>query len=306
MRAAVVDLGTNTFNLLIAEKKEGKYVEIYRDKCSVKLGKGGLAQNVIASDAYQRALNAIDNYYKQINHYQVKTIKVVATSAFRTTQNGLQLAEEIKHRIGTDVDIIDGDEEAEYIYYGIREAVPLTDKNVLMVDIGGGSNELIIGNKHTITWKKSYKLGISRLIEMFKPNDPLTPSDIKTISEYIRTETSDLTDILYKYPLNTLVGSSGSFDLIANILHYKDHNIPIDLTRTYNVLNVWHFFRLLDTLIISSYEQRQDMPGMDMTRIEMIPIAALFIRTIVENFTCKQVLHSAYAIKEGVWIKNFM
>lgn len=306
MRAAVIDLGTNTFNLLIAEKQNSKFCEIFRDKRSVKLGKGGLAQNIIAPDAYQRAISSIKDYAQIIRHYQTSKVKVIATSAFRSTQNGNQLANEIEQIIQTKVEIIDGDTEAEYIYYGIKTAVPLNDENVLMLDIGGGSNELIIANNNQISWKKSFPLGISRLIEHFNPSDPLKPQDINNIKQHIKSILDDFEKSIQTYNIQTFVGSSGSFDLIANILHYKEHHKPLDPLKTYNSLNLLQFIRLLDTLIISSYEQRKDIQGMDMTRIEMIPIAALFIRTTMEYFNCKKILHSAYAIKEGVWIKSFL
>lgn len=306
MRAAVIDLGTNTFNLLIAEKHNGTFYEIHRDKRSVKIGKGGIAQGEISSDAYQRAITAVKDYAEIARKYQVQRIKAVATSAFRSTRNGIQLANEIKDIIATEVEIIDGQQEAEYIYYGIRAAVPLTEQNVLMLDIGGGSNELIIANKNLIHWKQSYALGISRLIDMFAPNDPLSPDDIKHISEYIKSNLTSFVEAIKQYPVNTLVGSSGSFDLIANMIHFKEKQKPLDTLKTYNILNVLQTIRLLDMLIISSYEQRKEMQGMDMTRIEMIPVAALFIRTVLEYFSCKQIIHSAYAIKEGVWIKSFL
>ncbi|MCX7862811.1 MAG: hypothetical protein N2449_07430 [Bacteroidales bacterium] len=306
MRAAVIDLGTNTFNLLIADKQNNTFYEIYRDKRSVKIGKNGIAHGEIASDAYERAIAAIKDYAEIIKKYQTQHIKAIATSAFRSTKNGNQLAKEIEQIVNAKVEIIDGDKEAEFIYYGIKTAVPLTEHNVLMLDIGGGSNELIIGNKHKIEWKESYPLGISRLIDIFKPNDPLTPNNINEISEYIKTNIQSLKDALNLYPVHTLVGSSGSFDLIANMLHFREKQKPLDPMRTFNQLNVMQTIRLLDTLIISSFEQRKDMPGMDMTRIEMIPVAALFIRIVLEFFKCKQILHSVYAIKEGVWIKSFL
>lgn len=305
MRGAVIDLGTNTFNLLIADKVNGKMVEIVREKRSVKIGKGGLSKNIIAPDAYERAIQAVQEYSKLINSSKASNIKIVATSAFRTTENGCQLASEIEQITCTKVEIIDGPKEAEYIYYGIREAVPLTEKKVLMLDIGGGSNELIIGNKYEIFWRESFKLGISRLIEMFHPHDPLLPKEMEQISAYIRAELSSLWQALSEFPADTLVGSSGSFDTIANILHIKQHSTPVDLSKTWNEIHLMQFWRILDLLIISSYEQRKDIQGMDMTRIEMIPVASLFIRTVLEFFKCKRAIHSAYAIKEGVWFNVF-
>jgi len=306
MNCAVIDLGTNTFNLLIAEALNGKLKDVVREKRTVKIGKGGLNYNKIAPEAYKRAIHAIKEYAQLIQQYHVNETKIVATSAFRTTENGPQLAAEIENIIHSKVEIIDGNKEAEYIYYGIREAVPLTNKKVLMLDIGGGSNELIIANKEQIFWKESYKLGISRLIEHFNPNDPLSPNEIEQIAKYIRNELATLKAALEHFPTDTLVGSSGSFDTISNILHFKQTGKPLDFSKTWNTIPLMQFWRLLDLLIISSYEQRKDIQGMDLSRIEMIPIAALFIRVVLEFFNCQYVLHSAYAIKEGVWYKTFI
>lgn len=305
MNLAVLDLGTNTFNLLIAECIQGRMVETIRDKRSVKIGKGGLAQNIIAPEAYERAMNAIREYADIIRKNNVDNIKVVATSAFRTTDNGMELSGEIEKILNTSVEIIDGDKEAEYIYYGIKAAVPLTEKNMLMIDIGGGSNELIIANKNEILWKQSFKLGVSRLIELFNPGDPLTPIDMEQISMHIKQELTPLLTALSTFPTDIMIGSSGTFDAVTNILHFKQHHTPMDCSRTWNELNLLQFFRLLDLLIISSYEQRKTISGMDMTRIEMIPVAALFVRNVLDFFTCKRLYHSAYAIKEGVWFENF-
>lgn len=306
MIGAVIDLGTNTFNLLIAKNVGSKIKEIVREKKTVKIGKGGLSNNFITEDAYIRAIQAINEYAQLIQAYNVNDKRIVATSAFRTTNNGLQLANEIEKIINAKVEIIDGEKEAEYIYHGIRRAVPLTEKKVLMLDIGGGSNELIIANINQIYWMQSFKLGISRLIEHFHPNDPLNPNEIELITNYIRKELEPLKTALNNFPTDTLVGSSGSFDTISNILHFKQTGKPISIFNTWNNINIMQFWRLLDLLIISSYEQRKNIQGMDMTRIEMIPIAALFIRVVLEFFNCQHVFHSTYAIKEGVWFETFM
>jgi exopolyphosphatase/guanosine-5'-triphosphate,3'-diphosphate pyrophosphatase len=306
MRAAVVDLGTNTFNLIIAEKNNGKLYTVCRERKFVKIGKGGLAENIITEDAYQRAINAVKYYAELIKKYNVDKIKAIATSAFRSTKNGENLAKELESILNSPVEIIDGDKEAEYIYYGVRLAVPLSNENVLIVDIGGGSNELIIANNEKIIWKKSYQLGVARLMEIFRPKDPFTPEDIKNIREHIIKNIDDFIKEVQFYNPVTLIGSSGSFDLIANVLSYKLNDKPINPDISYNKLNYLHFYKLIETFIISSYEQRLLMKGMDLARIEMMPIASLFIRTILEFFKPKNIIHSNYAIKEGVWAKTFM
>src|SRR5687767_2637766 len=112
MKIAVIDCGTNTFNLLIAEKNSaGKVHFILEDKIPVKIGKGGLEQGIIAPDAYIRALEAMKSYATIIQEHEVDQIIATSTSAFRSTSNGNQLQQEIKQTTGIDIEIITGEQE---------------------------------------------------------------------------------------------------------------------------------------------------------------------------------------------------
>ncbi len=300
MRIAAIDLGTNTFNLLVAEADESNYHEIYRDKRAVKLGHGGITKNTISNEAINRGILAIGDYVKVLKSLNIDKTIAVATSAIRSTNNGLAFTKTLKNLFNLDVSIIDGDKEAELIYYGIRRAVNLKSEKVLMLDIGGGSNEFIIGNSHVISWKQSFPLGIARLLETFNPSDPITNNEINDVLVYLENELKPLFEILKIFQVKKLVGSSGSFDTVANICYLKNNNKPINNTNTFFEFNKDQLLALCDNIIHTTKNERIIIPGMDLMRVEMLPLAALFIKLIIEKTNVTKIIQSSFSIKEGI------
>jgi exopolyphosphatase/guanosine-5'-triphosphate,3'-diphosphate pyrophosphatase len=168
------------------------------------------------------------------------------------------------------------------------------------MDIGGGSTEFIIANNQKIIWKKSYQLGVSRLKENFKPNDPIQQSDINKLHQHFENELVSLIDAIKKHQPTTLVGSSGSFDSLATMIGHKYLNKDVLLDNTeftfeMDKLNWTHQY-----LIESNYQQRKDTIGISKMRAKMIVIASVFIQFIIEKMKTKNVRLSTYSLKEGV------
>ncbi len=300
MRIAAIDLGTNTFNLLVADADANNYKEVFRDKRAVKLGHGGITKRKISDEAIERGILAIKDYIAVIAPLGIDKILAVATSAIRSTENGLLFTKRIKKEFNLDVRVIGGDEEAELIYSGIRRAVPLDYENVLMLDIGGGSNEFVIGNNSRISWKQSFPLGIARLLELFAPSNPLKENEIENVLNYIEKELKPLVDAIKTFPVKTLIGSSGSFDTIANICNIESKNKPLTHETTFYKFQKPAVLKLCEKIIHSTTEERIIMPGMDLMRVEMIPLSALFIKYILSITNVTNIKQSAYAIKEGI------
>ncbi|MCE9538076.1 MAG: phosphatase, partial [Bacteroidetes bacterium] len=167
-RIAVIDLGTNTFNLLIVEVSSDKTYElVFQTKISVKLGEGGINKGFIAPLPFNRGIDALKVHKQTIEKYNVGKVYAIATSAIRGASNGAEFVAKANEECNIDVQVISGDKEAETIYYGVRDAVKMSDEVSLIIDIGGGSTEFIIANKHQIFWKQSFLLGVARLLEMF-------------------------------------------------------------------------------------------------------------------------------------------
>ena len=152
MITAILDFGTNTFNLLIAERKERGFSILLSSKQPVKLGRGGIQANRITPDAIERGFVAIQNHMETIGNYEVDEIRAFATSAIRNAANGEEFTQEVYRRFGFRTRIIPGNREAELIYKGVRQAVSLREENDMFMDIGGGSIEFILCNYQGIVW----------------------------------------------------------------------------------------------------------------------------------------------------------
>lgn len=302
MRAAVIDLGTNTFNLLIVETGEGQdYRILYNNKLPVKLGKSGIDKKEIRPDAITRGVNAIERHLQIIQEYRVEKTYAFATSAIRSARNGDQFVKLVKQRFGLQIEVINGDREAELIYFGVKQAVAI-DSKVLILDIGGGSNEFIIADGENIYWKKSYPLGIARLLAKFKPSDPITIEEIEYISNYLEERLSDLFEEFRKHRITTLVGASGSFETIAAMIRADDPDFESETSTLPESLHIdlTDFENLYQKLINSTVKERKQMKGLESMRIEMIVVATLVVKFILQKLKLQRLIQSNFALKEGV------
>lgn len=305
MRVASIDLGTNTFNLLIADVEDGVLNIVHRDKRGVKLGRGGLNLHTIQPDAWQRGMDALSEYSKEIITHKPETVIATATSAIRNAGNGNDFVRSAKEKLGIDIHVIDGMEEARLIFEGVRHAVPIGTEPVLVMDIGGGSIEFIIGDCKKILWHNSFEAGASRILDMFSPSEPILPVEIKAIEDYVRNILNELFTVAKGYPLTTLIGSSGSFDAVANMASFIINNevVPLNIKNFEIPVEVYNSLHSL--LIKSDLEQRKAIPGMDLIRVELIVIGSILINIVVKELSLTKLVQSSYAIKEGV-IFNFL
>ena len=172
-RLALIDMGTNTFHLLIVELPAAPGQpphELLRTKAGVRLGEGGISRGEIAPAPYARALHTMAGFKEEMELHSVTQVRATATSAMRVARNGPALVREISEQFGIEVEVIAGGREAELIWRGVRQAVPLGPQRQLIVDIGGGSVEFIIANDHEIFWKQSFEIGAQRLLDQFFPD----------------------------------------------------------------------------------------------------------------------------------------
>jgi exopolyphosphatase / guanosine-5'-triphosphate,3'-diphosphate pyrophosphatase len=302
-RIAVIDLGTNTFHLLIVECIGDDQKILFKDRVAVKIGKGGINNSVITDDAMLRALNALKNFRKTIDEYKVDTICATATSAVRSAQNGNELVALIKKETGIEVQVISGDKEAELIYYGVKSALNLGDEKSLIVDIGGGSVEFIICDGKGIFWKQSFEIGAQRLLDLFHVHDPIRREDIVKLHAYLQEKLLPLRQACAQYKPTVLVGSSGSFDTISDIDAFsKGMTISIEQKKEY-LLKVDSFERIYWDMIHKNKEQRLRIPGMIEMRVDMIVVAVYLIKFVMESYDIHKIRVSSYALKEGVLSK---
>ncbi len=302
MKVGIIDLGTNTFNLLIAEVDDkGGYKPVYRSKVGVKLGEGSFEKAYITEEAMDRAFIALQAQISAIKNQYCDRILAFATSAVRNASNKQQFVDRVRELFGITIMVIDGIKEAQMIFQGVQLAGALKEREPsLIMDIGGGSTEFIIANSEEIFWKKSYEIGVSRLLEKFTPEDPISPETEAKIVKYIRDNIGEALEEGRKANAKILIGSSGSFDTFSDVLAHRKGEFDQTKDLTSAVFDYPQLVAHLDELVKSNRNQRELMEGMVSIRIRMIVMSALIARVVLEEINFDEVRLSRYSLKEGV------
>jgi exopolyphosphatase/guanosine-5'-triphosphate,3'-diphosphate pyrophosphatase len=293
---AIIDLGTNTFNLLIMQGTS----TLVNTKIPVKLGEGGITRGSIAPAAYERGLAALQEYAQLIAQHGVEATYAFATSALREAANGADFCADAQRQTGIVVNIISGEQEALFIADGVRLAMALPEQPVLVMDIGGGSTEFIVCSAGHNHWFKSYPLGVSRLHQMFLPQDPMTAHDITRAQNYIHQMLTDLWEAIRVWQPQTLVGSSGSFDTLTSMLDHRLRTVPTEPVPTSRTLAADSFHQLCADLLGATVQERLAMPGMIPMRADTIGYSCLLIQAVMHGGPISQLMTSAFSLKEGV------
>lgn len=299
MKKAIIDLGTNTFNLLIGTLDESGLNVAFACKEPVLLGMGGINQGVIAPDAMQRALETLKRYKDICDHHRVSSILGIGTSAMRACANGNELVEAAKAKFGIEIRIISGDEEAHYIYEGVS-ILHTFDQPGLIMDIGGGSTEFIHANDSGILDSRSFEIGVSRVYQMLG-NPELFTSEIQSkMNQFFEAETNGFFDAL---KCNLLIGASGSFETFYEMIHSApfpnedlDKNQMVDLPLS-------ALREVIDWSLQSTLEERMANDWIVPLRKKMLPIAAYAILWVLQKTEVNEVIISPYSLKEGAFLR---
>lgn len=298
-RIAVLDLGTNTFNLLLAKVTASAYYIYYNEKFPVKIGQDGIEQGVIANEAQQRALKALMHYKEVIRREGVSKVYGYATSAFRNARNGQTFKDYLEKKTGLSIQIIPGEMEARFIYEGVKIALDIGKEPCLIMDIGGGSVEFIIGNNKKIFFLKSYEIGAQRLLDLFHKTDPIEKEARGQMKEYLEKKLVELDDAVKKYKPRILIGSSGTFDTLSEIYCLRTGN-EIDLEATEFPLDIDQYFEIHEEIISKNKYDRLKIPGMLNMRADMIVVASCLAKHVLDRYNFAGIRVSSHSLKEGM------
>ncbi|GAA4401172.1 hypothetical protein GCM10023187_15050 [Nibrella viscosa] len=303
MKQAVIDLGTNTFHLMIVGRQpDGTYQTLFRESRPAKIGQAGINQGFIADDAISRALAALTYFRTVLDTYEIlpEQVTAIGTSAIRVAGNQTDFIGTVKAKTGFEIQVISGEQEAEYIYYGVRASGALDDETALIMDIGGGSVEFIIGNRDRIFWKQSFEIGGQRLRERFMTTDPISSTAIRRLHNYFQEQLLPLANAVHQYSPTVLVGSSGTFDTLVDMQHMHERNDWPDSRQSAFELPLAEFYRSYQQLITRNHNERMQLPGMIELRVDMIVVAVCLIDYVLKAFGIRQIRVSTYALKEGL------
>ena len=339
-RVAIIDCGTNTFNLLVKEKVEGKWKTLFKTKLPVKLGEGGFSENVLRPNRMARGLDALYSYKNVIDSLEVKDVRVFATSAVREASNGNEFVAKVKKHLNLDMEVISGDREAELIFEGVVQTTEEIKEDFLIMDIGGGSTEFIFVRDQKPLWRKSYLLGVSRLHGMLNPASRINQDDVHRLRAHLNNELQDLISFLKENPVKILVGSSGSFDTLFDMYQFakakdsrkdsskdvsqdakqdsrKDSSKDVSQdsakgfterstesstegSRKLNEIPFSSYPSIHQWLVGSTLEERLKHPSIPQMRAEYMPLSTYLVKFVLEQSSFNKIYQSEYALKEGV------
>jgi len=291
---AVIDLGTNTFHLLIVQSdhRNQQFKEVYRERRFVKLAEEGIA--TIGQVPYDRGLESLKHFRQKMDQHGVKQYQATGTAALRTASNGQAFVEEAA-TLGIQIDLITGEEEARLITDGVLQAIPpLQQDRALIMDIGGGSVEFIFVTAQGVEWARSFPVGVAVLYRQFHHTEPISAEEIIATKAFLREELTPIWATTTSYPINCLVGAAGTFDVVASLMGTgkptpNSHSIDLNA-----------FEALYDRCLKANKVERHQMQGIPSNRADMIVVALILIKVVLEQIQPGLLLVSDYSMKEGI------
>ncbi len=226
-----LDIGTNSFHLVIARPVGDDGFEVLdREKETVRLGHGGRDMKVLEPEAVERAIECLSRFARIADRYGAE-VRAVATSATREAENADDFIKRVYAETGISIEVISGIEEARLIHLGVLQAVPVFDKRVLVVDIGGGSTEMLIGQGTDTLAARSFKLGAVRLTDRYFPEGRVRSKAIKECRSDIASVISHFGVDVERLGFDIAIGSSGTAETVARMVHAATGAEPL---HTYN------------------------------------------------------------------------
>lgn len=298
-RFAFIDIGTNTILCLIAELKKDGTFEVLDDLAEItRLGQGVDQTSRISSEGEQRSGEALQRYLERRKHLGVEEIVAVGTSALRDAENRGEVRARFREKLGLEVRILSGEEEAAYSYLAVQKGLSLAGE-LLVIDVGGGSTEFIRGNEKGVADAVSVDVGSVRLTERFLHSDPVRAQECEQMVTIIDQRLAPLRERwLKEAPALTFVGIAGTFTTLAAVekgltrySHGEVHGSCLTLNE------VERQVRLFQQLTIAD---RRKIPGLEPKRADVILAGATLIERIMKLFQAGQVVVSDQGVRYGL------
>ncbi|HEV3133213.1 MAG TPA: Ppx/GppA phosphatase family protein [Acidimicrobiia bacterium] len=300
MRIAALDLGTNSFHLLIADvHPDGSFTPLAREKEMLRLGDSVSREGFIPPDAEDVAVATVRRMKMLAEAADATEIVACATSAIRLAANGDDLVDRIERETGVKVDVINGLTEARLIFGAIRASVLLEPAPALCFDLGGGSLEVMVGTASELLWATSENLGVARLTADFVRSDPSSKADRRALRDHLTTALRGVAREVRTFDPKLVVGSSGTLeDLAAMVVARRGAQLPASLNQLTFTRD--EFLALHDEILASKASERRRMVGLEPRRVDLIVAGSMFLATAMDVFEFDEMTISEWALREGI------
>lgn len=295
VRLCVIDLGTNSFHAIIVDAyANGTFTTLDRIKEMVRLGEGGFTKHRLTGAARRRGMEALRRIRLLAEGWQVSDYLAYATSAIREAENGGDFIQRVQAELGLRIRPISGEMEARLIYRGVRRALDIPEPT-LLVDIGGGSTEFVVGTGDIVHHAASHKLGAARLTEWFIHADPAQKSELKALRAHCRETLAGLFTEVRTRGVRTLIGSSGTLLNLGQV--YAAHH---GLSAVPPEINAASFREQVRAVMRMPRDARAALPGLDEKRVDQVVAGATLIDVLLKDLPIARVRLTGSALREGM------
>jgi exopolyphosphatase/guanosine-5'-triphosphate,3'-diphosphate pyrophosphatase len=321
MRIAAIDIGSNSIHMIVAEADvEGGITTLWRMKEMVGLGRETFPSRAIPRETIERAMAVLTRFQQAALQRQCEHVCAVATSAVREASNGGDFIERIARTLNLDVRVISGREEARLIYLGVRHTLPLKGGQHLVVDIGGGSVEFIVGDDRRHLLLESRKLGAARMTAQFIKSERISDDERDALLAHYDKELAPIVGDIMKFKPIKVIGTSGTLENIAGMSAAAP---PSDANGHANgsggsssngataaaasaprptFIERNAFEKMLQSLMRSNAKQRAAMHGLDEGRRDQVIAGALLVRELFRRLKLRRIQICSAALREGILV----
>lgn len=295
-------MGSNTFHLLIRGiGADGEGFDLFTKQVHVQMAEGGLKTRKILETAYARGIKCLKEFKELIDELNVDHVLAFGTSVFRDALNAPEFIESGSEILEHDIEVVSGEREAQLIWKGVMKAWKPNSKPYTILDIGGGSIELIFGTRQKIHHCESFPLGGLRLFEAFHHSDPIGRVETNELQNYLRYHLKPAQEYIKKYKPKTLIGAAGCFQTLSKMEHVsiKNESFPEYAKNSY--IGLENFHDLSNLIKRSTKAEAYEIPGIDAFRVPLLPVSVILIETILSFGNYTDMMYSDYSMKEGMF-----
>jgi exopolyphosphatase/guanosine-5'-triphosphate,3'-diphosphate pyrophosphatase len=299
MRLAAIDVGSNSVHMIIADVSPDGHLEVVdRVKEMVRLGRRSFTTGRLTEDSMSMAVRALAHFRRLTLVRRVDRMRAVATSAVREARNRADFIGRVRRETGIAVEVISGNEEARLIYLAARHALGLEGGPYLLVDIGGGSVELVLVKDARPLWMRSVKLGAARLMERFLTDDPPTLAQRRRLEQHIDDEIGDLMRAARRAKVVRAIGTSGAINtLVAMARAARGEELGRLHGAAASTAEIAHLSR---ELLEANAAMRTELPGMDAKRADQIAAAGMLTDFVLRRSGAPELVACTWAMREGL------
>lgn len=300
VRIAALDLGTNSFHLLVADVyPDGHFEAISREKEMIRLGDVVNREGRITDAAADTAVATVERFKRIADAAGAIELHACATSAIRVASNGDALVDRIESETGVGVEVISGQREAELIFAAIRASVLLEPAPALCFDLGGGSVEIMVGDAGGLRWATSENLGVARLTAEFVSSDPISKDDRRRLRAHVVDVLTPVANAVAAFEPKLFVGSSGTFgDLAHMVAARRAEDVPVSLNQL--TFDRDEFQAVHKDILSSTAADRLRFDGLEARRVDLITAGSVFLATAMELFGFEELTVCEWALREGI------